>query len=153
LQTQETEIQRSRKKIVLEETTGLHDPFKGKKPTPLPPGNVIYTEGFTDAWHTIVDKQEENELCISLIRFLQKTLNKIIDYEDEKIRTKWAPEKRIEYCCSQCGLNHEARDFMRAMMLHLMDQVEEYGQFIDFMRANQFLTQQAYDDIRKKLGT
>jgi hypothetical protein len=139
LQTQETEIQRSRKKIVLEETTGLHDPFKGKKPTPLPPGNVIYTEGFTDAWHTIVDKQEENELCISLIRFLQKTLNKIIEYEDEKIRTKWAPEKRIEYCCSQCGLNHEARDFVRTVMLHLIDQMEKHRDFIELIRITNFL--------------
>jgi hypothetical protein len=31
------------------------------------------------------------------------------------------PEKTPDFCCSQCGLNHEARDFIRAILLHLID--------------------------------
>jgi hypothetical protein len=153
LQTQETEQERSRKKIVIEEASGLHDPFEGRKPTPLPPGNVVYSEGFVDTWHSIVSTAEENDLCITLIKLLEKTLNRITQYDNEKIRTKWAPEKKIEYCCSQCGLNHEARDFMRAVLLHLIDQVEKNDEFIDFMKANQFLTQESYENVRKKLRT
>jgi hypothetical protein len=148
---QKREQERSRKKIVLEEASGLHDPFEGRKPTPLPPGNVVYSEGFIDAWHTIVSKGEENDLCITLIKFLEKALNRIIEHDNERIRTKWAPERKIEHCCSQCGLNHEARDFMRAILLHLIDQVEKHGEFIDFMKANQFLRKEAYDNIKKEM--
>jgi hypothetical protein len=42
--------------------------------------------------------------------------------DNEKIR-RMVPTK--EFSCSQCGLNHEARDFMRAMLLHLIDELEQ----------------------------
>jgi hypothetical protein len=46
------------------------------------------------------------------------------EYENNKV-TKIAPEKKAEFCCSQCGVNHEVRDFMRAMLLHLTDHLEK----------------------------
>lgn len=33
---------------------------------------------------------------------------------------------------SLCGLNHQARDFICATLLHLVDQLEESGNFIKF---------------------
>jgi hypothetical protein len=39
-----------------------------------------------------------------------------------------------EYCCSVCGLNHEARDFIRAMLLYLFDQLEENSKFIKLLK-------------------
>jgi hypothetical protein len=148
----ETESQRNRVRLVIEEASGVHDIYNGKKPTPLPPGNVVYPDGFVDAWHKIVTKEEEDELCISLLRFLQKIVNRITEYEDEETKT-WAPEKKSEGCCSQCGLHHEARDFMRATLLHLIDQVEKHDKFIDFLKGNNFLTQQAYDRVKAKNET
>ena len=152
IHTKETESQRSRTKLVIEEANGVHDVYNGKKPIPLPPGNVVYSEGFLDAWHKIVTKEEEDELCLCLSQFLQKIVNRITEYDDEETKM-WAPEKKPERCCSQCGLHHEARDFMRAMLLHLLDQLEKHGKFIDFLKDNNFLTQQAYERLKAKMET
>jgi hypothetical protein len=35
--------------------------------------NVIYSDGFIEAWHTIV----ENEFWIMLLKFLEKEVNRI----------------------------------------------------------------------------
>jgi hypothetical protein len=152
IHTKETESQRNRTRLVIEEVSGVHDLYNGKKPTPLPPGNVVYSDGFVDAWHKTVTKEEEDEACISLLRFLQKMVNRISEYDDEETRI-WSPEKKIERCCSQCGLHHEARDFMRAMLLHLIDQLEKHSKFIDFLKENNFLTQQAYERVKAKTET
>ena len=149
-QNHETESQRNRKKIIVEEANGIHDVYDGKKPIPLPPGNVVYSDGFVDAWHKIVAKEEEDELCISLLHFLEKMVNRITEHDDEEIKM-WAPEKKLELCCSQCGLHHEARDFMRATLLHLIDQLEKHSKFIDFMKDNKFLTQQVYEHVKGKI--
>jgi hypothetical protein len=149
---------RKRVKIVIEEASGIHDAYEGKKPVPLPPGNILYTHGFTDAWHDIVARDEEEELCKILLQFIEKIFNRMDIYgnsdgseeQGSRIRKRWAPGKSIDFCCSQCGLNHEARDFIRATLLHLIDQLEKYDKFIDFLKNNQYLTQEAYERIGEK---
>jgi hypothetical protein len=159
-----TESLRKRVSIVIEDTSGLHDAYEGKKPVPLPPGNVVYSDGFTDAWHKLVAKDEEEELCKTLLRFIEKIFYRLNQQytgvsstssisnssnikEQQIIKQKWAPERTIDFCCSQCGLNHEARDFVRAMILHLIDQFEKNNKYIDFLKDNQLLTQEAYELI------
>jgi uncharacterized UBP type Zn finger protein len=56
-----------------------------------------------------------------------------------------------DYCCSLCGLNHEARDFILAMLLYLIDQLEESSRFVKLLKNNQFLTQEAYQRIAEKI--
>jgi hypothetical protein len=155
LRERELVLQRHQKRIVAEDASGVHDIYEGKKPVPLPPGNVVYSDGFTEAWHTIVEKEEENELCITLLKFLEKVVNRIGEYSDydsnnKQLKEKWAPEKNLDRCCSQCGLHHEARDFIRAVMLHLIDQLEKHTRFLDFMKDNKFLKQDAYERIMAK---
>jgi hypothetical protein len=96
-------------------------------------------------------KKEENDLCITLLKFLEKIVNRINEYDDKQLREKWAPEKNLDRCCSQCGLHHEARDFARAVMLHLIDRLEAHPMFIDFMKNNRFLKQDAYESIMKRI--
>jgi hypothetical protein len=149
---QERVAQRSRTKIVIEDASGIFDPYDGKKPVPLPPGNVVYSDGFTEVWRNIVQEEEEEVICTDLVRFLEKVLNRIAQVDRDQAR-KWAPEKKLEFCCSHCGLNHEARDFMRAMLLRLLDQLEKHENFIDLLKDNQFLTQQAYETLKAKVVT
>ena len=149
-QMQQSEEKRSRTRIVIEEASGIFDPYNGKKPVPLPPGNVVYADGFTEVWHNIVEGEEENVICIDLIRFLEKVLNRIAQVDRNQTR-KWAPENKLELCCSHCGLNHEARDFIRAMLLRLLDQLEKHENYINFLKDNQFLSQQAYETVRAKM--
>jgi len=146
------EALRKRVKIVIEETNGIYDPYNGTKPIPLPPGNVVYSEGFTDLWNKIVEKEEEDELCENLLKFIQRLFYRTneIEYikENERIIKKWLPEKTIEFCCTQCGLNHEARDFIRAILLRLIDKLEKNSKFIDFLKDNHLLTQETYENIQ-----
>ena len=117
---------------------------------PLAPGNVDYSDEFVDAWHMIVQKEEEHELCTSLLNFLQKMVTRVSEYENNKV-TKIAPEKKAEFCCSQCGINHEVRDFMRAMLLHLTDHLEKSNEYIEFMKDNDFLNQELYEQFKAKI--
>ena len=71
------EAQRKRVRIVIEETSEVYDSFQGTKPIPLPPGNVVYSEGFTDLWNKIVEKEEEDALCENLLKFIQRLFYRI----------------------------------------------------------------------------
>lgn len=134
------------RKVVIEEAEGIYDIHKGK--TPLPPGNVLLNEDFKDAWSQIIEKEkgQKEELCLFLIHYLQKTFDRI---SNNKELRKWAP-KRETGCCTQCGLNHEARDFMRATLLCLINEVQESCRFVDFMKEKEFLTHEAYDRLKVK---
>ena len=134
-----------------------------KRSISLPPGNVVYSNEFIEVWHKIVGKEEEDELCTALLNFLEKILRRISESnDDEKIRRiapssssslSSAESKQIDenYCCSLCGLNHEARDFIRAILLYLFDQLEENSKFIKLLKNNQFLTQEDYQRLAEKI--
>ena len=136
--------ERHRDKYVIEETSGVYDVYEVKKPLPLPPGNVLYTEGFVDVWHKLVGKEEEEELCIVLLRYIGKILARVNNHDDAKVR-KWAPERNIQHCCSQCGLNHEAHDFIRAVLLRLIDQLEKNDVVLNYLKDNDLLTQKDFE--------
>lgn len=140
---------RKRVKLVIEDTSGLFDPYEGKKPTPLPPGTVAFAEGFPEVWQEIVGSEEAEELCEYLLRFIQRVFNRA-NQLDNKNSKKWIPERTIDFCCTQCGLNHEARDFIRAMLLYLIDNFEKYDKFVQFLKDNQILTQEAYEEIKTR---
>jgi hypothetical protein len=115
----------------------------------MAPGNVDYPPDFVNAWHTIVIKEEENELCTTLLQFLERSLTRMRNHTSDEIR-RWTPERcrqgvdNSKSCCGQCGINHEARDFMRAMLLHLLNHFERNDKFIEFMKNNEFLDVGAY---------
>src|SRR5215212_11452830 len=99
---------------------------------------------------------------VQFLNFLDKTLRRISESkDDDKIRRiasssslPSAKSKQIgeNYCCySLCGLNHEARDFIQAMLLYLFDQLEENSKFIKLLKNNQFLTQEAYQRLAEKI--
>jgi Zn-finger in ubiquitin-hydrolases and other protein len=122
----------------------------------MAPGNVDYPSEFVDAWHTIVTKEEENELCTILSQFLERSLTRVSNYTASDEIRKWAPERfssslsnerNSKLCCTQCGINHEARDFMRAMMLHLVDHVERHDKFIEFMKSNDLVDLDSYQTM------
>lgn len=72
--------------------------------------------------------------------------------EDKKIIQKWIPERTIEFCCTQCGLNHEARDFIRAILLHLIDKLEKSDKFLGFLKDNSLLTNEAYQNAKDRMS-
>jgi hypothetical protein len=118
---------------------------------PLAPGNSDYLDDFIDAWHKLIGKEEVEELHTLLLKFVEKKLMIVSEYDNEEIK-KWAPTKKLEFCCTQCGINHEARDFVRAMLVHLIDHFEKNNKFIDFMKSNQFINQEVYENMQANIG-
>jgi hypothetical protein len=47
--------------------------------------------------------------------------------------------------CNDCGINHEARDFIRAILLRIVDQIETNDDYINFLWDKRFVNQQAYN--------
>lgn len=153
-ETRADQALRKRVSIVGEETYGIFDQFKGSKPTPLPPGNVIYTEGFTDVWQKLVGRDEQRDLYSDLSQYVERMLNRIGEYdaaEGRKSGKMWSPERNSDFCCSQCGLNHEARDFIRAILMRMIDQFQSSDKFIELLKRNGFISQEAYDRIIGKV--
>jgi len=138
-------------KLVLEETAGVHDPYNGRKPTPLPPGRILYADGFDDVFKNIFTKDEQEEFNDFLIRYVQRIIDRIGNYNGSTSKRRWIPEHEIDSCCAKCGLNHQARDFIRAVLLNIIDEFEDSNKFITFLKDNELLTQTAFERINKKI--
>jgi hypothetical protein len=139
-------IFRKRARLVIEELFGVHDIYEGNKPVPLPPGHTIYTDGFAETLSKLTLKEEKNELFITLLDYARKVLSRA--YNNEEIKDKWAPSNDGNYCCTHCGLNHEARDFFRAIFLNLIDEFEQSKHFMDFLKNQNMVTSHSYEKIR-----
>ena len=144
--------ERHRSQFVIEDRSRTYE-MSNEDNYAMAPGNVDYPQDFIDAWHTIVPKEEEDELCTTLSQFLERSLTRMINHPNEEIR-RWSPERslsgqedRKSMCCSQCGINHEARDFVRAILLHLLDHLERHGEFIEFMKSSDFLDLESYQTM------
>ena len=144
--------QRQRSRYIIEDSIYYSNTDSGEKKKILPPGHVLYSNDFLYLWNKIIAKEDEDELSIVLLRFLDRITRMAEEVHDDRIR-KVTPPKPTQYCCSLCGVNHQARDFMRAILLRLIDQLEENDKFVKFLRDSQFLTQESYQDITRRLET
>ena len=74
------------------------------------------------------------------------------NHVDDEIR-KWTSERFVsgrdssKSCSVQCGMNHHARDCVRATLLHSLHHLERHERhdmFMDFMKNNEFLDMDSY---------
>jgi hypothetical protein len=129
-------------KYVIEDMSRIYDIYAPypEGNYPLAPGNSEHSDEFIAAWHKLVSKEEVEEICTHLLIFIEKNLRINSEHKNEKIKN-WAATNKFEFCCTQCGINHEARDFVRAVLLHLIDHFEKNSKLIDLMKSNQFIDQ------------
>jgi hypothetical protein len=71
---------------------------KNDKSVPLPPGNVVYSNDFLHLWSKVVAKEDEDELSIVLLRFLERITRTLTESHDDKVKMM-VPQKGIEYYC------------------------------------------------------
>ena len=135
---------------VIENANSLFDLYDGKKKTRRPPGTVSYTEDFNKNIPKILDPKDQISMNQIMLPIIKKIYRFTIENKDNEIKSI-APSTEEDYCCSQCGLNHEARDFIRAVLLYMVDQFEQSKNFIEFLKENELLTHDAYDNVIKKL--
>jgi hypothetical protein len=141
--------ERHARKVIIDQAKGIYDEDEGKNPTPLPPGNVFLDEHFKKVLCILVDPEEHKDLNVVIIQYIQRIYDRIRNHEDKDVRM-WAPKRETEFCCTRCGLNHEARDFMRAMLISIIDEVENNCRFVELMKENDFITPEAYERVKQK---
>jgi hypothetical protein len=122
------------------------------------PGYVKYNPEFLEVWNKLVGKNDQDEIYPLLMRLLRKAFTKIPELNNKEIEPITSTlsrdkKKMIEYNCLNCGVNHEARDFIRAILLRLIDQLEINDDFINFMQERHFFNDQGsnhYKDARTR---
>lgn len=105
-------------------------------------GYLPVEEGFRTLWSQIVNPNEETDVTLSIQRFMQSLVRRVIDSTNPSIK-KWSPiirdlDNNISYCPG-CGINHEAREFIRALMMCMLEQLEKSEEFNQFLRENLFI--------------
>lgn len=103
---------------------------------PFAPGYVEYTKKLLDVYSNIKDERSENKIYDALIDFLKGPNGKI-----KGISIKG------NIFCKFCGYNHEARDFIRAILLHLLDGLEVYPRFVDFIHNEKIIDKNGYETL------
>ncbi|MBV9177761.1 MAG: hypothetical protein JO297_12065, partial [Nitrososphaeraceae archaeon] len=96
---QSNEGERQSAKYVIEDIGRIYDHFYSSPDEAnyaMSPGNVDYPDEFIDAWHKVVQKEEEEDLCIPLLHFVEKMVTRISEHESDQIK-RWTPEDK-NYC-------------------------------------------------------
>lgn len=112
------------------------------------PGSVQYNKDFKDMYEQIADGLGQDQIYPLLVRFLEEAFIKISQSSSAKVRSI-APEAKTEFICSACGFNHEVRDFIRAMLLHFLDQLEISSCYIEFLKNQRCISSERYDQLQK----
>lgn len=125
------------------------------------PGFVSYKQDFLDGWNKIIKKSEVDVIHESLVKLLKDIFTRMDstanDLTVEKIEPRLGEvttrqkvtetgdpsEMTKDMICNGCGINHEARDFIRAMLLHLVDLIEGNKKYIKFLSEKKFLNEDA----------
>ena len=113
-----------------------------------PPGYSLIEQGFRATWFQMVEKGEADEISLYILRFLEKIVERFLQ-SDKPIAKKWCPRlKDIDHSmlyCNGCGINHEARAFLRALLLCMLEHVENRQEYFKFLRVNNFLNEEGYN--------
>lgn len=112
----------------------------------LAPGNVEYSVEFINIWNRITDIDEEKELHKILLHLIEKLLRRVCEAENQEVR-QWAPTGGPQYCCLECGMNHEVRDFIRASLLRLIDRFEISTDLGNFLKDNEYISEKMYSQF------
>ncbi|MDQ6865005.1 MAG: MarR family transcriptional regulator [Thermoproteota archaeon] len=114
------------------------------------PGYTKYTSNFLYAWNVLVEKHQQAEIYRLLLNLLNGVMTKITVSNDPMLGFVIPMSERhrdgetMSMLCKFCGINHEARDFIRAILLQLLDRLESTRPFIDFLQENHFILKDSY---------
>jgi hypothetical protein len=113
------------------------------------PGYVKYNPKFLEVWNKLVDKNDQDEIYPLLIKVLRRAFTKIAALNNKEMEPTITDTNGKEIYCPNCGINHEARDFVRAILLRLIDQLEINDGFINFMQEKHFFNDKGSELYRE----
>jgi hypothetical protein len=122
---------------------GLHD-FEYK----FAPGCVQYTEEFLRLYPILVNKAIQNRVHKLFVKFVEEVFNTIHNPAN-RMNDVLSSESGSESLCSNCGFNHEARDLIRAILLHSIDQFEMTDEFIELLEKQHLISDETYSKLKE----
>jgi hypothetical protein len=108
----------------------------------LAPGNVEYDEGFKSALDRLIVQTEVKTKFRTFLEFVKYIVESVKVSDEQQI----APKEDSNYVCSICGLNHEARDFIRATLLYLLDRFERSPDYLEFLKQRNYIDPKHYNE-------
>lgn len=114
----------------------------------LAPGNVEYDESFKSALNKLIAQTEVKTKFRKILEFVRYIFESVIE-SDEQL----APKEDSNHFCSTCGLNHEARDFIRATLLYLLDRFERSSDYLEFLKERNYIDTKHYDEYCESVDT
>jgi predicted flap endonuclease-1-like 5' DNA nuclease len=152
--TSEPSYSRHRDEVIIEDSSNLFNfrvPFKEfLDKHPMAPGNEQLSSDFEFMWLDMAEKNDNEEINTMLMILIRRLFRRAME-SDKTFIKKAIPVKHIEHCCYQCGLNYEARDFFRAILIRTIDIFESSKEYLDFLKENEFVTQDAYSLAEKRI--
>jgi hypothetical protein len=103
----------------------------------LAPGNVEYTTEFLRTCNRLLNEinlSELNDLLLSLVKRIHRLIR---ESSDEGIK-QCAPTASVS--CPNCNINHEARDFVRAVLLRVVYKFETFEGYLRFLADNEYIS-------------
>ncbi|MGA9150547.1 MAG: hypothetical protein WBZ36_08210, partial [Candidatus Nitrosopolaris sp.] len=120
------------------------------------PGYVNYEQNFLAMSDSLIEKAILDEIHGLLVKLLARIFLKIdsplFDTRIKEIAPRAkarSTEETRDMICNGCGINHEARDFIRAILLRIVDQIETNDDYINFLWDKRFVNQQAYNSYQE----
>ncbi len=114
-------------------------------------GYTKYNPDFLYAWNVLVEKDQLDEIYPLLIKLLRRVMTKITG-SSNPILKEMVPMSEtnrgvetMSMLCRYCRTSHEARDFIRAILLHLLDEFEATRAFVDFFSEHKFISKGSYE--------
>jgi hypothetical protein len=98
---------------------------------------VEYDAEFLKVSDTLLEKLNPTPFFDNLL-LLTRDIQSHIKNEEDKDFKKWAPFRGKEYLCPNCKINHELRDFLRAMLLRFLDKLETDERYSSFLTENEY---------------
>jgi hypothetical protein len=114
------------------------------------PGYVQYEDIFLDQYDDIFLDQYDKKIKDKELEVKVEDIYRgLTDFLREAIRRTNRRFNRDDSECENCGYNHEKRDFIRAILLHLIDGLEMNRQFIEFIhdRSVRIVTDLTYNEL------
>jgi hypothetical protein len=115
----------------------------------LAPGNVEYAEEFKNELGRLIGQTDLRTKFRILLEYVKYIVESVKESGEQKI----APNGDGSQVCSTCGLNHEARDFIRASLLYLLDWFEGSSDYLEFLRERNYIDKEHYNEYSKVIET
>lgn len=115
-------------------------------------GNVEYPTDFIKVSNRLLNEINLDDLHDRLLLFIKESHARLVNTDKEGYKA-WAPNISKENLCPNCNINHEMRDFVRALLLRLVDRFETNNRYVEFLNQDENISNkeiQAYQAVHQE---